>query len=669
MTVKDNSVADESDGVNVTLTTAPEALAHGETATLTVTITNESANEDESEYQLLFVVQSGLEVQPTEIGVITKRNSTRKGEEETVVTIQFSKLAVKEPKNFSIKVKMQSGVLHFDRKSWQAELQPVEEAKSTTTKKTTDTTTSTTSNKQKRSEPQPVRCAAQWSESPDSIPYRDAILFAGNNMALSQLLAWQQLAQAFHLNLRIWDYHYYQGISYNITTRHKYTKWKKRGSSSSSPLLIFCLDPNADSPELRRAYWGINFSDLISHFQLKNEIHETFPEIDLRDRFDDGCLFFGLSRKRVVECLGYEGNPVDLSDQQMAYGGSNGREGTWLDGPALEPLQRKAKTILEKFHMLDPEHLYTITYVNLESLRPPAKKGSGTTTTSKNNSRNLEISRIPIPSSAKLSCLPFNTHVTPAYVQKFDTGSPIVSCSLNLLLSLSVKHRFLLLISMDDIPASSWAINDEEPSSTPTSPRSRTELSLPLFALTRTDANEEEEIELSLTPRGHEKKPVPPATTSLDVGTENETGDKAKKTIHKIATSSTTTTTTPAAAPPARLTSSMPTPPTKLTSSSSTPAMNGAIELIALSLFLDVNADLQRKRAEKSVTLDTVASIFLSNLAAYNTPKLLFPLLYLVQRIEQHIRAVKPKSVSSACARIKLAIRVQSGDSAASVDS
>jgi hypothetical protein len=54
-----------------------------------------------------------------------------------------------------------------------------------------------------------------WQEF-EHVPNFDLILFAGHGFTVNEYVTWQKLAAGLNFNMRVWDYHYYNGISYNI---------------------------------------------------------------------------------------------------------------------------------------------------------------------------------------------------------------------------------------------------------------------------------------------------------------------------------------------------------------------------------------------------------------------------------------------------------------------
>jgi hypothetical protein len=247
------------------------------------------------------------------------------------IVVPVYNLQPDEFRSITVTVKMRPDVLLFERKVWRGEIQ--------LRKRLSSTAKNLLGNFFYDILRLRVRCAAIWSEFP-SMPRNDLVLFAGHGMSANEFLTWSKLATGLilfglcstylllglNLNIRVWDYDYYQGISFNMNDptvtydrRHATLRavsnnnngeilqlhdmsWK-RMNGEPSPLLVFCFNPEADDADLIANYWALQFRDLIQHFPCQEDVQSDslFKNSSRCLRWDDGMIFYGLDSKILIE--------------------------------------------------------------------------------------------------------------------------------------------------------------------------------------------------------------------------------------------------------------------------------------------------------------------------------------------------------------------------------
>lgn len=165
---------------------SPDVIAHGDHVTLSLDIQNVSSASygvnEKTKIDVVVRVQEGIDVKGAE----------PTGSNNSVSELWFpvESFFPGEVRTISVSATMLPHVLHFDTKIWRAEIR--------------------LRNKPIQYTEKEIRCAPKFEEFP-SIPKYDLILFTGNSFTMEDYLIWQQLALGLNLNIRVWDYHYYNG--------------------------------------------------------------------------------------------------------------------------------------------------------------------------------------------------------------------------------------------------------------------------------------------------------------------------------------------------------------------------------------------------------------------------------------------------------------------------
>jgi len=203
--------------------------------------------------------------------------------------------------------------------------------------------------------------------------------------------------------------------------------------------------------ELASKYWGLYFSDISDHFPYHEETKALFRNVAMSNRYDNGCIFFGFEAKKLVECLGYEGIPVDLDNHSEQFGGTQNLFGGI---PNKEDAQKRTKDILRKLHESDPFHVYTVTFVELNFKSQGDEWSYG----------KIEISQVALPTWTKITCRPhdhqflYSSNILTT--STFDVGSPFADMMVSLFFSMSIKNKLVVIIqaTSDALPATQWTI-------------------------------------------------------------------------------------------------------------------------------------------------------------------------------------------------------------------
>lgn len=348
---------------------------------------------------------------PNMVKIASSRAGTQ-AQEPIAWELHIDTLKPDETRELKVRVKLNSlndpAVQFFDRVTWRVDLklrgQIIE-----------------TANAQ-------IRIAPKWEDFQHV--ETNAILFTGHHMSREEWLAWKRILDGVALTAALWDVDYYNGISFDRTTREKHRQsWSHfpRDRPHRRCLII----PLVSAEQLE----SLHFEDVLRHFATYPFATES--EVLSYDE-DCGVVVIGPEAELVRASLLRVCPEIPLPDKYEFAGLAVGKADE-------KDAMSKAKELLKKMQSKEPEFFMELGKVDLKIERGKATKW---------NYGTMTVKKSPIRRTVKLISVPGYHYARPGHnapetgllaLKTFARDTGVVQALLAITAALPLGQRLRLI--------------------------------------------------------------------------------------------------------------------------------------------------------------------------------------------------------------------------------